>query len=359
MTKEKKPRIDSRDSTVLQSMPDPALSPEQQQQIAAAVKQLRAGGTVAFPTETVYGLGADIAIPSAIREIYEIKGRPTDHPLIVHIAHISQLSHWAIEIPESAWKLATHFWPGPLTLILKRSQHVPQYVTGGQNTVGLRIPDHPVARALLNALGPETALAAPSANRFGRISPTTAAHVQDELGQNVNLVLDGGACQVGLESTIVSFDNNKVSVLRPGGIPLSDLETVLNDKITIKNHHKTTIRAPGTLTSHYAPATPLEICPTQTIWQRTHELEIQNLCAAVITWSVSKSNPMTNKNIVQFAMPQEPIAYGIQLYATLRQFDQKGFDRLLVEAPPDNSAWLAITDRFQRASHNNTNNELK
>lgn len=359
MTKEKKPRIDPKNATGSESASSPALCPEQQQQIAAAVKQLQAGGTVAFPTETVYGLGADIAIPSAIRQIYKIKGRPENHPLIVHFAHISQLPHWAKEIPESAWKLATYFWPGPLTLILKRSQHVPQYVTGGQNTVGLRIPDHPVALALLNALGAKTALAAPSANRFGRISPTTAAHVQEELGNNVNMVLDGGACQVGLESTIVSFDDDTATVLRPGGIPLSALEAILNEKLTLNNHHKTTIRAPGTLASHYAPATPLEICPTQTIWQRTHELEAQNLCAAVITWSVSKSNPMTNKNIVQFAMPQEPVAYGNKLYATLRQFDQKGFDRLLVEAPPDNPDWLAITDRFQRASHNNTNNELK
>ena len=359
MAKKKKPRIDIKDSARFQSMPSPALSIEQQQQIAVAVKQLQAGGTVAFPTETVYGLGADIAIPSAIREIYEIKGRPADHPLIVHFAHSSQLPYWAIEIPESAWKLATHFWPGPLTLILKRSQHVPQYVTGGQNTVGLRIPDHPVALALLKALGTETAVAAPSANRFGRISPTTAAHVRDELGQNVSMVLDGGACQIGLESTIVSFDDDTATVLRPGGIPLSALETVLGKKLKLNNQHKTAIRAPGTLSSHYAPATPLEICPTQTIWQRTHELETQNLCAAVITWSVSKSTPLTNKNIVQFAMPREPVAYGIQLYATLRQFDRKGFDRLLVEAPPDNPAWLAITDRFQRASHNNTNNELK
>lgn len=358
MIKEKKPRIDQKDATGFQSMSSSTLSPELQQQIAAAVIQLQAGGTVAFPTETVYGLGADIAIPSAIRQIYEIKGRPANHPLIVHFAHIAQLQHWAIAVPESAWKLATHFWPGPLTLILKRSQHVPPYVTGGQNTVGLRIPDHPVALALLNALGAETALAAPSANRFGRISPTTAAHVREELGHNVNMVLDGGACQVGLESTIVSFDDETATVLRPGGIPVSALETVLNDKLTLNNNRKTTIRAPGTLASHYAPATPLEICPTQTLWQRTHELEAQNLCAAVITWSVSKSHSMTNKNIVQFAMPQEPIAYGMKLYATLRQFDQKGFDRLLVEAPPDNPAWLAITDRFQRASHNNTNNEL-
>jgi len=348
MIKEKKPPINKKKSFDFQS--GPTLSLELQKQIAAAVRQLQAGETVAFPTETVYGLGADISIPTAIRQIYEIKGRPTNHPLIVHFAHISQLQHWAKEIPKSAWKLATHFWPGPLTLILKRSQHVPQNVTGGQNTVGLRIPGHPIALALLNALGAETALAAPSANRFGRISPTTAAHVQDELGDRVHMVLDGGACQVGLESTIVSFDDEAAIVLRPGGISLSALETVLNDKITLSNDRKSTVRAPGSLASHYAPATPLEICPTQTLWQRTHELEAQNLSAAVITWSVSISVRISNKNIVQFSMPQEPTAYGNQLYATLRQFDQKGFDRLLIEAPPGNPAWLAITDRLQRAS---------
>lgn len=357
MIKEKKTSIDKKNSIDLQS--SVVLSLELQKQIDAAVKRLKAGEIVAFPTETVYGLGADITIPSAIRQIYEIKGRPTNHPLIVHFAHISQLQHWAKEIPEPAWKLATHFWPGPLTLILKKSPNVPLNVTGGQNTVGLRIPDHPVALALLNALGTQTALAAPSANRFGRISPTTAAHVQDELGHSVNMVLDGGACQVGLESTIVSFDDGTTTVLRPGGIPLSALETVLNDKIALGNDRKATVRTPGTLASHYAPATPLEICPTQTIWQRAHELEAQKLCAVVITWSVSRSVHTANKNSVHFAMPREPTAYGNQLYATLRQFDQKGFDRILIETPPDNPAWLAITDRFQRASQKDFNNEPK
>jgi L-threonylcarbamoyladenylate synthase len=347
MIKEKKPPTNNNNSIDFQS--SPILSLELQKQIAVAVRQLQAGETVAFPTETVYGLGADISIPSAIRQIYEIKTRPTSHPLIVHFADISQLQHWAKEIPKSAWKLASHFWPGPLTLILKRSQHVPQNVTGGQNTVGLRIPAHPVALALLNALGAEKALAAPSANRFGRLSPTTAAHVQDELGDKVQMVLDGGTCQVGLESTIVSFDNEDATVLRPGGIPISALEAVLNNKITLSNNRKSIVRAPGTLASHYAPATPLEVCPTQTLWQRTHELEAQNLRAAVISWSVPTSVHITNNNIVQFSMPQEPTTYGNQLYATLRQFDKKGFDRLLIEAPPGDPAWLAITDRLQRA----------
>ncbi|MBA2483731.1 MAG: threonylcarbamoyl-AMP synthase [Nitrosomonas sp.] len=348
MIKVKEPPTDETKSIDFQSTP--AISSRLQRHIVAAVRQLQEGGTVVFPTETVYGLGADISIPSAVNQIFEIKRRPKNHPLIVHFGLASQLQHWAQEIPESAWKLATNFWPGPLTLILKRSEHIPPDVTGGQNTVGLRIPNHPVALALLHALGAETALAAPSANRFGRISPTTAAHAKDELGQSVSMILDGGPCQVGLESTIVSFINETATVLRPGGIPISALETVLEQKIPLVNTNQLTTRAPGTLASHYAPATPLQLCPAQRIWHHAHNLNTLNLSVAVITWSASTPNHKLYKNIVQFSMPQEPAAYGNQLYATLRQFDQQGFDRLLIETPPDNPAWLAITDRLQRAS---------
>lgn len=348
MIKVKEPPTDKTKSIDFPSTP--AISSSLQRDIAAAVRQLQKGGTVVFPTETVYGLGADISIPSAVEQIFEIKGRPKNHPLIVHFGHASQLQYWAHEIPESAWKLAANFWPGPLTLILKRSKHVPPIVTGGQNTVGLRIPNHPVALALLHALGAKTALAAPSANRFGRISPTTAAHAKDELGQSVNLILDGGPCQVGLESTIVSFTNETATVLRPGGIPISALETVLNKKIPVVKSNQLTTPAPGTLASHYAPATPLELCPAQKIWHHAYHLSTLNLSVAVITWSVSTPNHNNHNNIVQFSMPQEPTAYGNQLYATLRQFDQQGFDRLVIETPPDNPAWLTILDRLRRAS---------
>ena len=318
--------------------------------IAAAAKLLRAGGTVAFPTETVYGLGADISIPSAIRQIFEIKQRPINHPLIVHFAEVSQLQHWAKDVPESAWKLAEHFWPGPLTLILQRSHCIPTTVTGGQNTVGLRIPNHPVALSLLNTLGTNTAIAAPSANRFGRISPTTATHVHEALGQAVGMILDGGACKVGLESTIVSFQNETATVLRPGGIPLDALAEVLNGQIILANKKNLTERTPGTHTSHYAPMTPLEICSSEHIFQRTLELTIQGLRTVIITWSNCMSNQPLNENIVIFPMPHEPIAYGNQLYATLHQFDHEEFDRLLIETPPDSPDWLAINDRLQRAN---------
>ncbi len=321
--------------------------------IAAAVTLLKAGKNIAFPTETVYGLGADITNVSAINRIYEIKGRPINHPLIVHFAEANLLEYWATDIPDSAWQLAEHFWPGPLTLILPRSSHVPLSVTGGQNTVGLRIPDHPIALALLRALGANKALAAPSANRFGRLSPTSANHVYEEFGNEVSMILDGGTCKVGLESTIISFYNSAAILLRPGGIPVESLEDVLKQKIVANGNQDTTLRAPGGLSSHYAPVTALEVWPTESIQQRAQQLNKNGLRIALIIWSGSDSlSQVTNKNIHLFLMPADPIEYGHQLYATLRQLDQEGFFCMLVEAPPGEPAWLAISDRLQRASYN-------
>lgn len=318
--------------------------------LAAAVALLEAGGNVAFPTETVYGLGADITIPSAINRIFEIKGRPAYHPLIVHFAEIDRLHYWATEVPKPAQQLAEHFWPGPLTLILPKSSRVPLNVTGGQNTVALRIPDHPVALALLRALGENKALAAPSANRFGRVSPTSASHVYEEFGSEVSIVLDGGSCKVGLESTIISFCDSTPILLRPGGIPIASLEDVLKQKIVFRNNKNITAHAPGTLASHYAPITPLEIWPTESIQQRAQELAKKGLQITLITWSGHNQLARDTANIHYFLMPANPTEYGHQLYATLRELDQKGFFRLLAEAPPDDLAWLAISDRLQRAS---------
>lgn len=327
------------------------MEPDVYSQIGSAVALLRAGGTVAFPTETVYGLGADVSNSSAVQRIFEIKKRPADHPLIVHFADASRLHHWAREVPEQAWQLARHFWPGPLTLILPRSRHVPQNVTGGQDTVGLRVPDHPVALALLTALGADGALAAPSANRFGRVSPTTAAHVHEELGQTVGMILDGGACKIGLESTIVGFSDQTAIVLRPGGIPLEALAEVLHGNVILPERGSHTVRVPGALVSHYAPATPLELCSTESLWQRALELEGTGLRVVIMEWSGHYLRDPENKNILDFSMPREPVAYGSRLYATLRRFDQERFDRLLIETPPDHPAWMAITDRLQRASY--------
>ncbi len=335
------------------------LSPQQQDRVTTAAQILCEGGIVAFPTETVYGLGADVSNPIAVRKIYNIKQRPLDHPLIVHISDISQLNYWAQAIPESAWKLAYQFWPGPLTLILQRSHHVPDSVTGGQNTVGVRIPAHPIALALLDALGPGKALAAPSANRFGRISPTTAAHVQHELGATVDMILDGGACEVGLESTIVYIDNQSVRILRPGGITGPELEMALDMPVNLASTANLYPRASGLLPAHYAPITPLRMYPAEQIWQQASTLTAQDLRILIMTWSNTEQLQFSNQLIEHCSMAADPVIYGKQLYAKLRHFDQGAFDYLLIESPPNDPSWLAIADRLQRASNHSSNkNEL-
>ncbi|WP_295627013.1 L-threonylcarbamoyladenylate synthase [uncultured Nitrosomonas sp.] len=332
------------------------LSSVQLNQVIIAAQILCAGGTVAFPTETVYGLGADVTNPAAVDKIYKIKQRPADHPLIVHIGNISHMHYWAQAIPESAWKLANHFWPGPLTLILPRNHRIPDNVTGGQATVGLRFPAHPVASALLNALGPKKALAAPSANRFGRISPTSAAHVYQELGSTIDMILDGGSCEVGLESTIVSFHDKTLQILRPGSITLSAIEAVLNSPVILAHNIDQSIRTSGSLPAHYAPTTPLRLYSSIQIWPHALTLAKKDLRVLVITWSNTHKPKFSDQFIEQFSMPADPIIYGKQLYAKLRQFDQAEFDYLLIESPPDHPSWLAIADRLQRASYHSSNN---
>ncbi|MCE7913686.1 MAG: threonylcarbamoyl-AMP synthase [Nitrosomonas sp. PRO4] len=331
------------------------LTPEQQEHVITAARILNHGGTVAFPTETVYGLGADVNNAIAVRKIYDIKQRPLDHPLIVHIGDISQLNYWAQAIPEAAWKLAYTFWPGPLTLILHRSQQVPDSVTGGQNTVGIRMPAHPIALALLDELGSGKALAAPSANRFGRISPTTALHVQQELGERVDMILEGGACEVGLESTIVCFDKQSVKILRPGGITCPELEMALDIPVNLATTTNQTMRFSGMLPAHYAPITPLRIYPTEQIWQQAITLTTQKFRILIMTWSKADKPQFSDHIIGHCAMPADPIAYGKQLYAKLRQFDEEAFDYLLIESPPNHPSWLAIADRLQRASYHSSN----
>lgn len=295
-----------------------------EENIARAATLLESGKNVAFPTETVYGLGADITNASAISRIFEIKGRPTNHPLIVHFAEIDRLDYWANNVPESAWKLAAHFWPGPLTLILPKSSHVPLTVTGGQDTVGLRVPDHPIALALLKALGENKALAAPSANRFGRLSPTSAIHVQQELGDKISMILDGGICKIGLESTIISFRDSIPLLLRPGGIPITAIEEVLNQKIELNKNLKHSLATPGTHASHYAPNTRLEVWSTEFIHQRALELSAEGLQVALIIRADSDQLiHIQNDNIYHILMSANPIEYGQQLYATLRMLDEK------------------------------------
>jgi L-threonylcarbamoyladenylate synthase len=328
------------------------MPPALRSEIDSATALLKKGGVVAFPTETVYGLGAEVSNPSAVARIFEIKKRPLDHPLIVHFADPSRLSHWAQEVPPQAWRLAERFWPGPLTLILPRSRHVLENVTGGQDTVGLRVPDHPVALALLRELGPDKALAAPSANRFGHVSPTTAAHVREEFGDELDMILDGGPCQVGLESTIVGFDGQTAVILRPGGIQLVALAEVLDGNVVLSQGAERSVRVPGALPSHYAPTTPLELLSADHLWGRALELEAKGMQVAVMGWqrySPPRHRP-ENKSIVFSAMPEEPEEYARQLYATLRRFDRQHFDRLLVETLPETAVWVAIADRLRRAS---------
>lgn len=327
------------------------LKTELQSRIETAAAILRKGGVVAIPTETVYGLAADAANPDAVKRIFKIKGRPADHPLIVHVADVSQLDYWARNVPNTARLLAEHFWPGPLTLILSRSPHVSDAVTGGQDTVGLRVPDHPIALALLRAMGANYGLAAPSANRYGRISPTTAQHVREELGDSVDMILDGGPCHVGLESTIVSCIGDAVTVLRPGGIPVSALEKVLQRKIDMVDNTTARIRVSGSLLSHYAPVTPLELLPRESLWQRACELEAQGLRVATLEWSAPDKVHSAHTRIVRTAMPANPATYGQMLYATLRELDNSKFDRLIAEIPPQHVEWLAVADRLQRASY--------
>jgi len=319
--------------------------------IQQAVESLVAGNVVAFPTETVYGLGAEISQSQAIQKIFEIKGRPFNHPLIVHFSNLSELEFWAEDIPTAAWKLAEHFWPGPLTLILPKSKHIPVSVTGGQETVALRIPRHPIALNLLEQLGSRKAIAAPSANRYGFVSPTNADHVKRAFGDKIDVILDGGSCEIGLESTIISCIDNNVRLLRPGGTPLSAIKNLLKQNIQIQSHSQ--IRSPGSLASHYATSTPLEICPTSEIlFSRSSTLLQQGIHTAVVTRSTLQiSNLNLSGKLHHVLMPDEPIAFGKLLYATLRKLDEANFGRILIEAPPDDLEWLAVADRLTRASH--------
>lgn len=314
----------------------------EQAQIDRAVALLGVGGVVAFPTETVYGLGADARNPAAVRRVFAIKGRPAEHPLIVHIASIDWLGFWAREIPAAAVELARAFWPGPLTLVLPRRHHVPDAVTGGQDSVALRMPAHPMALQLAAATG---ALVAPSANRFGRVSPTTAEHVRVEFGAAVDLVLDGGPCPVGVESTIIGLLGGVPRLLRPGGVALDRIEAVLGRPVERQDMG---IRAPGLLPAHYAPATPLSIHARLDIAAVARDLLRQGRRVAVMT--LGEAGADLPAAVHRLAMPTGAVAYARVLYATLRGLDGGGHDALLVEAPPDAPEWLAVRDRLGRAA---------
>jgi L-threonylcarbamoyladenylate synthase len=313
--------------------------------IEAAARLLTAGGVVAIPTETVYGLGALADNAEAVQRIYAIKGRPANHPVIVHLASADDLPRWARHIPPAARALADAFWPGPLTLVLPRQPSVPDIITGGQDSVALRVPSQPVTRALIAAAGP---LAAPSANRFGRVSPTTAEHVQAELGDAVDMILDAGPCPVGLESTIVSLLDDAPALLRPGGITVAELEAVLGRPIVAPGHD---VRAPGRLASHYAPAIPLELAATGQLAARVAAQGAPRVRVVALTWSESGAKGAASAGAHVEHMPPEARAYGRELYAMLRRLDAAGHDLLIVETPPATPEWLAVHDRLNRAAH--------
>lgn len=315
--------------------------PATPENIARAAALLRAGRLVGMPTETVYGLAADALNPDAVRGIFAAKGRPADHPLIVHLPSAEHLPQWASAIPKDAIALANAFWPGPLTLILRRAADVPDEVTGGQDTVGLRVPGHPVALALLKAF--DSGLAAPSANRFGRISPTTAQHVVEELGDKVPVVLDGGACEVGIESTILDLSRDAPVLLRPGAISAAAIAAVIGRHPRSREAEQCdTPRVSGALAAHYAPRTPLMLAPANRL---PAEIAARSGRLAVLSRSIAPQAVFHWRTA-----PADPAAYAHELYASLRELDALGADLILVEAPPQAPDWQAVTDRLGRAA---------
>ena len=310
--------------------------------VAEAARRLADGELVAFPTETVYGLGADAANPQAVAKVFALKGRPEHHPLIVHIADPLALEAWARHVPELARKLADRFWPGPLTIIVPKSARVPGEVTGGQDTVGLRCPSHPVAQELLHAFARigSGGVAAPSANRFGHVSPTMAQHVRDEFGEAL-MVLDGGPCDVGLESTIVDLSRGAPVLLRPGAISRRDIESVLG--IAPAERDAAAPRASGTLASHYAPRTPLAVVDLRA-------LEPELAKASDVAVLAMHEKPPGATVVAWIAAPTDPMRYGHDLYANLRALDRKRAAQILVEAPPALPGWEAVNDRLKRAA---------
>jgi L-threonylcarbamoyladenylate synthase len=353
--------------------------------LTEAVKILRRGGLVAFPTETVYGLGADATNSAAVGKIFAAKGRPATNPLIVHVADEGVAQRYAKHWPAAAQRLAARFWPGPLTLVVPKSDAIVQEATAGLGTVGLRAPDHPLALALLRAFdGP---VAAPSANRSTRISPTTAEHVREELGDRVDMILDGGPCRVGIESTVLDLSGDRAAILRPGGVTREQIEAVLGQPVEQRQMiapATTSASSPGQHEVHYAPHTPAYHYELPQWTQLDQRLK----SAAPDTWAVlvigdfferygeeptlvpippapmletagrwvrrltGRADPAPAHEHIAgiFGMPDTPEAYGRSLYAVLRRLDEQGLEAIYIELPPDEPPWSAIRDRILRAT---------
>ncbi|MEU3406028.1 L-threonylcarbamoyladenylate synthase [Streptomyces sp. NPDC006670] len=312
--------------------------------IEKAVGVLRAGGLVALPTETVYGLGANAEDPAAVGRIFEVKGRPPSHPLIVHIADGEQLGDWVEEVPDTARVLAEAFWPGPLTLVLRRGRRVPLEATGGLETVAVRVPDHPVALALLSAFG--GGVTAPSANRFGSVSPTTPQHVRAELGDAVDFVLDGGSCEVGVESTIVDVTSDVPSILRPGGVTAEDIEAVLGYPPAAPS--AAPVRVPGQHPSHYAPRARVVLVEPEKVVAEAELAQELGHQVGVFLPAAFADTPVKAHAVV--AVPASTAAYARELYGLLRAFDQRGCDLIIASLPAEEGLGAAIANRLRRAA---------
>ena len=320
--------------------------------ISRAVAWLRSGSPIGLPTETVYGLAADAGSAEAVAKIFSTKGRPADHPLIVHVASAAAAKTWAATWPDAAEKLAAAFWPGPMTLIVQRANHVLDAVTGGQDTVGLRVPSHPVAQAVLQEFAGEghadAGLAAPSANQFGHVSPTTAAHVATEFPDRLLMILDGGACEVGVESTIIDVSGDSVRILRPGRVRASEIERVLGEKLSDANGDVP--RVSGALASHYAPRTQTLMLAGPRLKMQLRafrQAQVKQPMRCVITHSFD-AEPAEHLRAIRLAADAETWEY--ELYALLRTLDEERYATLIIEAPPEAPEWDAVNDRVKRAT---------
>jgi L-threonylcarbamoyladenylate synthase len=311
--------------------------------ISGAAETLRRGGLVAFPTETVYGLGTDADNAAALARLYAVKGRPGEHPVIVHVGAPAQLDEWAADVPVAARRLGDALWPGPLTLVVRRAARVLDGVTGGGDTVGVRVPDQPVALALLRAFG--GGIAAPSANRFGHVSPTTADDVRADLGDDVDVVLDDGPCAVGVESTIVDCTADELVILRPGGVTRELVEKASAQKVGVRRDGLT--RAPGTLKSHYAPEATVLVVDRDDLAPRATALLAADHRVAVLAPGPVPALPA---DVVVLDGPAGSDEYARVLYARLREVDRRGVDVLLAVPPPDAGVGVAVGDRLRRAA---------
>ncbi|MFN9364263.1 MAG: L-threonylcarbamoyladenylate synthase [Planctomycetota bacterium] len=316
--------------------------------IKLASRILASGGLVAIPTETVYGLAASLSQPAALQRIYQVKGRPSSHPLIVHVAELSQALPLVQTFPEAAKKLADAFWPGPLTLVLPRSHSVPDCITAGHSTVGIRIPQHPVALQLLRELG--SPIAAPSANRFTQVSPTRAAHWAVDIGHDLELILDGGPCEVGVESTVLDLSGPKPMLLRPGGISREALEFVLEATVAEPVRGIAKAPSPGQHHLHYSPRAEVRIATAAEIWSSAASLARAGRRIRVFTAQKPPPDWLAPATCDAWIWPADQQAIARDLYARFRQADTDQVEVLIVELPEPTGLGLALADRLRRAA---------